>query len=580
MNNVKTVDVIVIGAGLSGIYAAKFYLDIHPNSQLIILDKDSCVGGTWNSRRGFDSFWTQWTVGCAEFSDLQMPRPPEEDIYYEFFKAKHTTKYLETYVDHHSYSGKTLRERISLGNEVKAVAKTDKGWTVISKTVATEVENTLHSSKLIIASGLTSIPHMPTLAGDDIFGGPIIHQEAFGSSNILALPIIKNVTVLGGGKSSADMVYAAVKHGKVVTWILQETETTGPGFLFSPKGKGPYKNAFEIGMTRVAGTFTPSFLNGQSLWTWMLHSTKYGAKVMNAFWEGVNEEARKEANFDNRKNLEGFEKLCPHSTIFWQNATGGLLNHEDFFETIAEHVRIICADVVSLGKDTVNLRNTDSVASDAILCGTGWVPSLQFFTEEQLVRFGLPHKRTYDSEEERWKTLEATADAKVTSTFPLLAHPPPHYHKPVHVSPYRLYKHIAPLPLSDDLETHDRSIVFIGQIGVGNYFPVVQCQAMWATAYMDGRIKLPSKKDQEEEVALFIAWCRKRYLSNGEDGLNMTFELIGYIDTVLEALGLSSYRRGYIKDLFSPLTAKDFAGLKDEYISKYGQDELEVKPVS
>lgn len=243
-----------------------------------------------------------------------MPRPPEEDIYYEFFKAKHTTKYLETYVDHHSHAGKSLRDRISFGIEVKGVAKTDKGWTVTSRNLATGAENTLHSTKLIIASGLTSIPHMPTLAGDNIFDGPIIHQETFGSSDILTSPTIKNITVLGGGKSSADMVYAAVKHGKVVTWVLQETETTGPGFLLSPKGKGPYRNAFEIGMTRVAGTFTPSFMNGQSLWTWMLHSTKYGVKMVNAFWEGVNEEARKEAGFDNRKNLEGFEKLSPHTT--------------------------------------------------------------------------------------------------------------------------------------------------------------------------------------------------------------------------------------------------------------------------
>jgi hypothetical protein len=70
MGDVNAVDVLVIGAGeltaspiswgsfadvhvitgISGISAAKFWLDTHPESQLVILDRDNCIGGTWNSR--------------------------------------------------------------------------------------------------------------------------------------------------------------------------------------------------------------------------------------------------------------------------------------------------------------------------------------------------------------------------------------------------------------------------------------------------------------------------------------------------------------------------------------------------
>jgi hypothetical protein len=56
----------------------------------------------------------------------------------------------------------------------------------------------------------------------------------------------------------------------------------GPGFFLSPKGKGPHRNAVTIGMTRIAATFTPSFMNGKSWWTHLLHSTSYGVKAMNA----------------------------------------------------------------------------------------------------------------------------------------------------------------------------------------------------------------------------------------------------------------------------------------------------------
>ena len=109
------------------------------------------------------------------------------------------------------------------------------------------------------------------------------------------------------------MVYSAIKAGKTVTWIFKATDTTGPGFFLSPKGKGPYKNAFEIAMTRLAATFTPSFMNGDTWWTRFLHSSKYGIKMMSWFWASVDEEVRKYADFEGRANLQGFEKLSPHT---------------------------------------------------------------------------------------------------------------------------------------------------------------------------------------------------------------------------------------------------------------------------
>lgn len=240
-------------------------------------------------------------MDTAHFSDLPMPRPPEEDVYYEFFKSKHTTNYLETYVDHHNYAGKSLRDRITLGIQVQSVIPADGGWIISAKERATEAERSFQTSKLMVASGLTSIPNMPSFPGQEAFHGQILHHDSFGSSNVLSSPDIQNITVLGGGKSSADMVYSAVKAGKTVSWVFKATETTGPGFFFSPKGKGPYKNAFEIAMTRLAATFTPSFMNGDSWWTRLLHSSKYGVKMMTSFWGILDQEARKEANYGAEK---------------------------------------------------------------------------------------------------------------------------------------------------------------------------------------------------------------------------------------------------------------------------------------
>ena len=251
-------------------------------------------------------------MGTAEFSDQPMQRPPDDDVYLEFFKAKHTTNYLESYADNHCYSGRTLRDRIFFSVEVLSILRSGDLWTLSAKEAETDHPTTFTTCKLIVASGLTSAPNMPSLPGMENFAGKVFHHKDFGSSDVLTSPKVQNITIIGAGKSSADMAYEAVKAGKTVSWILKATDTTGPGFFLSPKGLGPYKNAFEIGMTRAAATFSPSFLSGINWWTRLLHSSKYGVKLMSAFWNTVDKDARKDANFD-RPSRHGFEKLSPHS---------------------------------------------------------------------------------------------------------------------------------------------------------------------------------------------------------------------------------------------------------------------------
>ena len=237
---------------------------------------------------------------------MSMQRPPEDDIYYEFFKAKHTSKYLENYLDHHRFAGQSLRDRVRFGFKVNTIKKPDKIWIITGDAA------TFHASKIIVASGLTSTPNMPELPGMDHFEAPVIHQESYGQSSVLSSAKFQNVTVIGGGKSAADMVYASVKAGKSVSWIIRATGT-GPGFFVSPKGRGPYKNAFQIGSTRIVSTLSPSIFNPDTLWTRFVHKTNVGQKIVYAIWGGADKETRADAGFDGRPNaLEGFDNLKAH----------------------------------------------------------------------------------------------------------------------------------------------------------------------------------------------------------------------------------------------------------------------------
>ena len=48
-SNVEEFDLIIIGAGLYGIQAARTYLEIHNNAHLLILESSASVGGVWSS---------------------------------------------------------------------------------------------------------------------------------------------------------------------------------------------------------------------------------------------------------------------------------------------------------------------------------------------------------------------------------------------------------------------------------------------------------------------------------------------------------------------------------------------------
>ena len=244
-------------------------------------------------------------MGTAEWSDVRMPRPPEDDIYYEFFKAKHTSKYVEQYVESHRFADRSLRDRIRFGFKVNNIKKSDNVWIVTGDTAV------FRAFKVIVASGLTSTPDMPELPGVENFEAPIIHHESYGQSSVLSSVEFQNVTVIGGGKSAADMVYASVKAGKSVSWVIRASGT-GPAFFVSPKGKGPYKNAADIGSTRIVSTLSPSIFNPDTWWTRFVHDTNFGQKIVNALWGDVEKKTRANADFDRRHNaLKGFENLKP-----------------------------------------------------------------------------------------------------------------------------------------------------------------------------------------------------------------------------------------------------------------------------
>ncbi|KAL6721672.1 hypothetical protein ACLMJK_000776 [Lecanora helva] len=555
-------DVIIIGAGLYGIQAARTYLEIHPKANLCILESDDVIGGTWSSKRIYDAFWTQTPVGMAEISDQPMTPPPLEDQYYGFFPAKYVTEYLESYVDSHIYDSVSLRERIKFDVNVQKIEKIDKFWVVFCHD-GVEMKTT----KLIDATGMTSQPNIPNLPGKESFQGRILHHKEFGELGDLKNIQGHHFAVLGGGKSAADVAYSAAKVGKVVSWIIRE-EGNGPAALLSCKGKGPYANSNDSFYTRLVASFLPNPFSKDSYLSKFLHGSRLGTWIVRRFWDAVDRAHRKEVDYQREEGkCNRFYNLEPDTPLFWQNDSSGINQRPDFYTTIASKVCVYRQDIERISPHSISLaagtraeENTRMLPVDILVLCTGWSPISQLYSRHLAKEMGLPVELDKTEERETSDDEQSLVEKQVLNDFQTLRFPPKYRRIGPSHTPCRLYRLMVPV-----IDTPAHSIVFLGKMVVGNNFRAAEIQALWAVAYLDGKLQVDSLQARQE-IDETLVWCRKRYLNKGHLGSWLFFDTVDYSDWLLSQLGLKSHRQGgFLRHFLGPCRAVGLRNLIEEY---------------
>lgn len=243
----------------------------------------------------------------------------------------------------------------------------------------------------------------------------------------------------------------------------------------------------------------------------------------------------------------------------------------DFLSTIANKVYVYRQTVDHLTSDTVILAprkgsdKSTAIQADLLVYCTGWLPISSIFSLQQASSYGLsvPIAEAAPEIQAKWEALEDSADSKVLAKFPHLGFPPKYRKIDPIYTPFRLFNAMVP-PID---QTH--SIVFLGKMVVGNNFRTAEAQALWAVAYLDGKIK-ETETRMEEDVAMTVAWDRRRYLNKGDLGSWFYFDVVAYADMLLEQIGLSSHlQKGWFANLVDPCFASDLKGLAQEYKVKH-----------
>ena len=218
MDQPKIVDVLVVGAGFSGLGAA-IRLAQEGFDDLVVLERGPDVGGTWrdNSYPGAacDVPSHLYSYSFALNPDWSRAFSPQGEIYDYIRKVTHEAG---------------VREKIRFGVDVTSVDYDESRgrWTVRTS------EGEYDARVVVLGVGALCEPRLPEIDGVGDFAGPVFHTARWDHSVTLA---DKRVAVIGTGASAIQVVPSiapTVAHldvyQRTAPWVLPRMDRQYPRF--------------------------------------------------------------------------------------------------------------------------------------------------------------------------------------------------------------------------------------------------------------------------------------------------------------------------------------------------------------
>ncbi len=206
------VDVLVVGAGLSGIGAAARLAEEHPARSYAVLEARSVSGGTWDLFRypGIRSDSDMFTMGYRF-------RPWRDDR--ALADGSSILAYLrETAAEHGVDRHIRYDHRVTAADWDPVTAR----WTVTAE--APDGEVTLTASFLWACSGYYDYetPHRPVFGGEEQYAGRLVHPQHWPDDlDVTGLDVV----VIGSGATAMTLVPSLAAAGAAHVTMLQRSPT-------------------------------------------------------------------------------------------------------------------------------------------------------------------------------------------------------------------------------------------------------------------------------------------------------------------------------------------------------------------
>jgi monooxygenase len=210
------IDVVIVGAGISGVSAAWHLQDRCPSKSYAILEKRSAMGGTWDLFRypGIRSDSDMHTLGFRFRPWTERQAIADGGPILDYVKSTAAMYGID--------------EHIRLNHKVLGADWSDaeNRWTVQIENNGTP--STITCSFLFFCSGYYNYEqgYAPTFAGSEDFIGPIVHPQHWPEDFDYA---DKNVVVIGSGATAVTLIPALAESGAKHVTMLQRS----PSYIVS-----------------------------------------------------------------------------------------------------------------------------------------------------------------------------------------------------------------------------------------------------------------------------------------------------------------------------------------------------------
>lgn len=560
-SSMEQLDLVIVGAGWYGLVMASTYLRVNPSHSVVLFTNGATLGGAWVKDRLYPNLRSNNLLGALEYSDFPMSTERYGVKPGEHIPGEVIYQYLSDYAEHYD-----LTRRVRVNSHIEVVEEGEDGiWILTVRGTKTGEKAKVRARRLVMATGMASIPNIPDIPGSETFGKPAFHSCDFGK-NVSTLNTAKSVCITGSAKSGWDAAYDYAMAGVQVEWVIRKS-SLGPSWM-TPVYVTPLKKSVEsLVFARLIQWFSPciwSEAGGYSGLRWFLHETAIGRFLTERVWWVLENDLLTLNKYD---RCEETKVLKPSMSSFHVGSMLSLLNYPtDFFDLVKEgKIRIHLADIEHISPGTLHLSNGQELMVDAIFYASGWKSdmNIKFEPESLKEKLGCPTARPNAYE------MTAKADAEILRRFPSLGRQPETIRFPEDSPSWRLFRFVVP-----PAYLHKRSVGFSGMLTGITTAMHSQTQALWLTAYFSGMdlSQFGSVEDvafQTELENRFGRWrCPQGF---GVVFPDFVFDSLPYVDHLIRDLGLNRWRKKTtIAEIFEQYKPADYNGLVDEWIELNG----------
>lgn len=339
-------DVLIIGAGLSGIGAAHHLQKKCPERTFAIIEMRKNIGGTWDLFRypGIRSDSDMHTLGY-EFRPWTAAKAIAD--------GPAILKYIKD-----AAQAEGIEKKIAFQHKIIAAdwSSLDKKWTVHIEQVATGQQIKTTCQFLFMCSGYYNYKngYMPKFAGIDQFAGQVIHPQHWTEDIDYEN---KKVVVIGSGATAVTLVPEMAKKAAHVT-MLQRS----PTYMIAL----PSKDMLANGLRKILPNRLVYRLIRFKNVLFQQITYKLARRFPNAAKKGLQRLAKKQLPSDFKTDIH----LNPTYKPWDQRAC--LIPDGDLFEAITNGSATIVTDhIETFTQKGLQLRSGQQLAADIIVSATG-----------------------------------------------------------------------------------------------------------------------------------------------------------------------------------------------------------------